>query len=73
MSQRHRDAYPPEFKTTLVALVLAGRSPEELADEFEPSGQTIRDWVRQSQLNAGDQWVRPPAIMRPEWLRVSFG
>jgi len=49
------DAYPQEFKTKLVALVLAGRSPEELADEFEPSGQTIRNWVRQSQLNAGDR------------------
>jgi len=53
MPQRHRDAYPPEFKTKLVALVLAGRSPEELADEFEPSGQTIRNWVRQAQLDAG--------------------
>jgi transposase len=43
MPQRHRDAYPPEFKTKLVALVLASRSPDELADEFEPSGQTIRN------------------------------
>ena len=53
MPQRHREAYPPEFKSKLVALVLAGRSPEELADEFEPTGQTIRNWVRQEQLNAG--------------------
>ena len=37
---RHSD-----FKTKLVALVLAGRSPEELADEFEPAGQTIRNGV----------------------------
>ncbi len=55
MPQRHRDAYPPEFKTKLVAFVLAGRSPEELADEFEPSGQTICNWVRQAQLDAGDR------------------
>ena len=53
MPQRHREAYPPEFKSKLVALVLAGRSPEELADEFEPTGQTIRNWVRQEQLNVG--------------------
>jgi hypothetical protein len=39
MPQRHRDAYLPEFKTNLVALVLAGRSPVELADEFERSGR----------------------------------
>ncbi len=55
MPQRHREAYPPEFKAKLIALVLAGRSPEELADEFEPTGQTIRNWVRQAQLNNGDR------------------
>lgn len=43
MPQRHRDAYPPEFKRKLVALVMAGRSPEELADEFEPTVQSIRN------------------------------
>lgn len=53
MPQRHRDAYPPEFKTKLVALVLAGRSPEELAKEFEPSNITIRNWVKQAQLDSG--------------------
>ena len=46
---------PSGIKTKLVALVLAGRSPEELADEFEPMGQTIRNWVRQAQLVAGDR------------------
>jgi len=55
MPQRHREAYPPEFKSKLVALVLAGRTPEELADEFEPTGQTIRNWVRQAQLDAGSR------------------
>jgi len=25
-----------------------------LADEFEPTGQSIRNWVRQAQLDAGD-------------------
>ena len=55
MPQRHRDAYPPEFKSELVALVLAGRSPEELAREFEPSNVTIRNWVKQSQLDSGSR------------------
>jgi len=52
MPKRHRDAYPPEFKSKLVALVLAGRTPEELAKEFEPSNVTIRNWVKQSQLDS---------------------
>ena len=37
----------------MVALVQAGRSPEELAREFEPSAQAIRTWVRQAEVDAG--------------------
>jgi transposase len=37
----------------MVELVRAGRSPEELAREFEPSAQTIRNWVVQADLDAG--------------------
>ena len=29
----------------MIELVRAGRGPEELAKEFEPSAQAIRDWV----------------------------
>lgn len=43
---RTRPAYPPEFRAQIVALVQAGRSVEELAREFEPSGTTIRSWIR---------------------------
>jgi transposase len=48
-----RPPYPPEFRRRLVELVQAGRSPEELSREFEPSAQSIRNWVRQSDLDAG--------------------
>jgi transposase len=37
----------------MVELVRAGRSPELLAEEFEPSSQTIRNWVRQADLDEG--------------------
>ena len=43
-----RPPYPPEFRRQMVALVRAGRGPEELAREFEPSAQAIRTWVQQS-------------------------
>ena len=46
-------AYPPELRERLVKLVRAGRSPGELAKEFEPSAQSIRTWVRQSDLDDG--------------------
>jgi transposase-like protein len=33
-------------------LVHAGRTPEELAHEFEPTAQSIRNWVAQWERNA---------------------
>ena len=37
----------------MVELVRAGRTPGSLAREFEPSEQTIRNWVRQADLDEG--------------------
>lgn len=48
-----RRSYPPEFRQQLVELVRAGRTPEELSREFEPSAQAIRNWVRQTEVDAG--------------------
>jgi transposase len=48
-----RKPYPPEFRQQMVELVRAGRSPEQLGKEFEPSAQTIRNWVKQADLDAG--------------------
>ncbi len=50
---RTRPPYPPEFRRQMVELVRAGRSPEELAREFEPTAQTIRNWVKQADLDEG--------------------
>ncbi len=43
-----RPPYPPEFRQQMVELVCAGRAPEELAKEFEPTVQSIRNWVAQA-------------------------
>jgi transposase len=45
--------YPPEFRRQMVELVRAGRSPEELAQEFEPTAQAIRNWVQQADRDEG--------------------
>ena len=42
-----------EFRRQMVELVRAGRGPEELAREFEPSARTIRNWVNQADLDEG--------------------
>ena len=37
----------------LVELARAGRTPEELSREFEPTAQTIHNWVRQVDRDEG--------------------
>jgi len=48
-----RPPYPAEFRRQMVELARAGRTPEELAKEFEPSAQAIRNWVRQADRDEG--------------------
>jgi len=37
----------------MVELVRAGRTPEELSREFEPTAQTIHNWVKRIDLDEG--------------------
>jgi transposase len=53
MAKKHPRAYPLEFRAKIIELVRAGRGPEDLAAEFELSNQTIRNWIRQADLDAG--------------------
>jgi transposase len=39
----------------IVELVRKGRTPEELAQQFEPRAQAIRNWVKQAALDAGQR------------------
>ena len=48
-----RRPYPAEFRRQMVELVRAGRTPEELGREFEPTAQAIRNWVRQAERDEG--------------------
>ena len=48
-----RPPYTPEFRQQMVELVRAGRSPEELAQEFEPTAQSIRNWIGRAECDAG--------------------
>ena len=48
-----RPPYTPEFRRQMVELVRSGRSPEELAREFEPTAQSIKNWVGQAERDGG--------------------
>ncbi len=50
---RSRKPYPPEFRQQMVELVRAGRTPEELSREYEPTAQSIWNWVRQAERDGG--------------------
>jgi len=50
---RTRPPYSSELKHQIVELVRAGRSPSELSKEFEPTAQTIQNWVRQADRDEG--------------------
>ena len=46
--------YAPEYRRRMVELVRGGgRSPDDLAKEFEPSARSIRNWVAQAERDAG--------------------
>lgn len=47
--------YSAEFREQMVELVRAGRTPAELAEEFEPSAQTIRNWFFQAERDVGNR------------------
>jgi len=50
---KSRPPYPPEFKRRLVEMVRAGRNLEELAEKFEPTAQSIRNWIAQAERDDG--------------------
>ena len=67
---RTRPPYSSEFRQQLVELVRAGRTPEELAREFEPSAQAIRNWMRQSDLDEGRREDGLASVEREELSRL---
>lgn len=55
MGGRTRPPYPAEFRARMVELVRSGRTPESLSREFEPSAQSIANWVRQAERDEGSR------------------
>ncbi len=48
-----RPPYTAEFRRQMVDLVRSGRDPSDLAREFEPSSQAIRNWIAQADRQEG--------------------
>jgi transposase len=54
----------------MIELVRSGRNPEELAEEFEPSAQSIRNWVVQADLDEGRRQDGLTTAERQELVRL---
>ena len=67
---RFRAAYPPEFRRQMVELVRSGRTPEELSREFEPTAQSIANWVHQADRDAGRRSDGATTAEREELIRL---
>ena len=50
---RTHQPYAPEYRRRIIELARAGRSINELAREFEPTAETIRQWIKQAGLDDG--------------------
>ena len=70
MPQRHRAPYAAEFRRQMVEMVRSGRDPEQLAREFEPSAQAIRNWVAQADRDEGRRDDGLTTVERDELRRL---
>jgi transposase len=52
-------SYTPEFRQQMIDLVLAGRTPSQLAKEFGCHQSSIQSWVRVHKLAHGVQLPSP--------------
>src|SRR6266852_5352966 len=52
---KSRPQYPPEFRQRIIELVRKGRTPQSLAEQFESTAQTIRNWLAQADRDAGQR------------------
>jgi transposase len=51
---RTRPPYPPEFRAEAVRLLrTTGKTPQQVADDLGVSRQSVANWARQADLDAG--------------------
>ena len=56
MPPRFQRPYPPEFRREAIRLVGAtGRRYQDVARELGISGEALRQWIKQDQLDAGER------------------
>jgi transposase len=70
MARKHSGSYPPDFRQKVVDLARTGRSLDGLAAEFGLARQTVRNWVKQSDVDGGRRTDGLTAEERAELFRL---
>ena len=65
-----RAPYPKEFREQILSLYRSGSSVSELADDFEPCAQTIRNWIKQAEIDDGQRQDGPTTDEKEELARL---
>jgi transposase len=66
-----RVAYSPEFRRQMIDLVRAGRDPDDLAREFEPTAQSIPNWIAKADKKEGRREEVLPGLNAAEQDELS--
>src|SRR5215510_10626617 len=67
---KSRPPYPAEYRNKIVELARAGRAIPEIAAQFEPTEQTIRNWIAQADRDAGKRTDGVTSAEREELTRL---
>jgi len=67
---RTHTPYPAEYRQQILELAHTGRSAGDLAREFEPSAQCIRNWIKQDELDSGKRQDGLTSEERAELARL---
>ena len=65
-----KPTYPPDLRQRIEDLARAGRTVVNLAREFEPTENTIRNWIAQADRDAGLRTDRLTVEERAEMNRL---
>jgi transposase len=59
-----------DFRQNIIDLARAGRKPEELATQFDLAPQTVRNWIRQADLDGGHRTDGMTSTERDELAKL---
>lgn len=67
---RSKPPYPPEYRARIVELARSGRTVASLAKEFGVTDNSIRNWLRQADLDQGRRTDGPTTEEKQELTRL---